>query len=154
MVQCWCDISNLLERLLEPIYYGWAWAAEWETQGEHQVSEKTAGGPLGRQMVKHMLLSTSHIWLCQSRLTMIKIPVLPPTWAWLCPGRGLGHWLGAESAYLALHERLPQTLSPALHRAQGRVPAQGQLADSILEFFGLGALALQKFFAVHVDRDH
>lgn len=56
MVQCWCDISNLLECLLEPIYYGWAWAAEWETEGEHQVSEKTAGGPLGRQMVKHMLL--------------------------------------------------------------------------------------------------
>lgn len=85
---------------------------------------------------------------------MIKISLLPPMWAWLCPGLGLGHWLGAESAYLALHERLPQTLSPALHHAQGRVPAQGQLANSILEFFGLGALALQKFFAVHVDGDH
>ena len=56
MVQGWCDISSLLEHLLEPIYYGWAWTAEWETQGEHQVSEKTAGGPLGRQTVKHMLL--------------------------------------------------------------------------------------------------
>ena len=85
---------------------------------------------------------------------MIKISLLPPTWAWLCPGPGLGLWLGAELAYLALHERPPQTLSPALHCAQGRVPAQRQLANSILEFFGVGALALQKFFAVHADGDH
>lgn len=43
----WSDISNLLERLLEPIYYGWAWVAEWEMQGEHQVSRRQQVGLLG-----------------------------------------------------------------------------------------------------------
>lgn len=35
----------------------------------------------------------------------------------------------------------------------GRVPAQAQLADSILELFGVGTLGLQKFLAAHIDRD-
>ena len=46
-MQCWSDIFNLLECLLEPIYYGWAWVAEWEMQGEHQVSRRQQVGLLG-----------------------------------------------------------------------------------------------------------
>lgn len=101
--QCWCDTSNLLERLLEPLQYGWVWATQWEMQGKRRVSEE-AGGPLWKQMVKRMLPNTNHIWLCESSLKMINISLLPPTWAWLCSGLDLGHRLGAGSPYLALHE--------------------------------------------------
>lgn len=113
---------------------------------------ETAGGPLQKQMVKHMFPNTRHIWLCQRSLTMIKISA-PPTHVGLAvPGTGPS--APAVAAYLALHERLPQALSPALHRSPRRVPVQPQLAHALMELFGLAAPGLQELLAARVDRDH
>lgn len=112
----------------------------------------TAGGPLQKQMVKHRFPNIRHIWLCHSSLPTIKISA-PPTHVGLAVP-GTGPWAPAVVAYLALHERLPQALSPALRRSPRRVPVQPQLAHALMELLGLAAPGLQKLLAAHVGRDH
>lgn len=97
---------------------------------------QTAGGPLQKQTVKHMFPNTRHIWLGHSSLT-IKISAPPAHVGLAVPGTG--PWAPAEAAYLALHERLPQALSPALHRSPRRAPVQPQLAHALMELLGHAA---------------
>lgn len=65
-------------------------------------------------------------------------------------GEGGKTGLGAESAYLALHERLPQARTPAVQGALGRLPAHAQLLESAPELHGLGALTGQAVLAARV----